>query len=73
MAYFITTQGNQTKIYRIAADDTAKTNLGIADVENTYDVVTVSTDEFNYIKNNTKYITAYDGSNYTFGDRDWET
>lgn len=70
MAYFITTKGDKTRIYRIAADDTAKDNLIITNIDNVYDVISVSDDEYNYLKNNTKYITAYNGSNYTFVDCD---
>tara|TARA_Y100001937_G_scaffold126865_1_gene197297 strand:+ start:950 stop:1405 length:456 start_codon:yes stop_codon:yes gene_type:complete len=48
MAYFIF--NNEGYLYKIAADDTAKTNLGLD--ESKWDVRSVSTEDFNKIRNN---------------------
>ena len=67
MAYFILNpnETDKTNIYRIAADDDAKSKLNI---NSDFISVDVSDSEFNNLRNKTKLITGHDGTNYTFND-----
>ncbi len=63
MAYIIyNPDAPKTAMSRIAADDTEKAKyVGMLSEE-------ITTEEFNNLKNNTKYITGHDGTNYTYAD-----
>tara|TARA_B100000085_G_scaffold129973_2_gene118370 strand:+ start:49 stop:543 length:495 start_codon:yes stop_codon:yes gene_type:complete len=63
MAYFILNpnETDKTKILRIAANDADKANLFINE---RHQVIEVSDEEFNSLRNQTKRIIGHDGSNY---------
>ena len=67
MAYFIYNKNepDMTDIYKIAEDDNALANLNITE---DHIRLTVSDEEFNYVKQEVKYPAAYDGSNFTWED-----
>lgn len=67
MAYFILNpnETNYTNIYKIAADDDAKSKLNLT---NDFISVNVSDSEFASIRNNTKSIAGHDGTSYTYVD-----
>jgi len=67
MAYFILNpnETNYTNIYKIAADDDAKSKLNLT---NDFISVNVSDSEFANIRNNTKSIASHDGTSYTYVD-----
>jgi len=67
MAYFILNpnETDKTNIYRIAADDDAKSKLNI---NSDFISVNVSDAEFASIRNNTKSIASHDGTSYTYVD-----
>jgi len=65
MAYLITADEDKTKLYRIAANDTAKDNLNLAKQNVAH---TISDSEFNNLRNNTKFLSGHNGTNFTFSD-----
>lgn len=65
MAYYITSDGTKTNTFRIAENDSAKNNLGLASQCVSH---TISSSEFNYLKNNTKIVSGHDGTNFIYSD-----
>ena len=69
MAYAIFNSGetDKTQVYKIAADDAEKDNLN---VNESFQVETISDTDFNNFKQASKRLTGHDGSNYTWEEID---
>ena len=68
MAYVILNpnETDKTHFYKIAADDAEKNNLNINE---SFQVFTISDEDFNNFKKNSKEVTGHNGTNYTWEDK----